>query len=356
MVLNNNDADDTNDGFLTKALEQFLGKTDSEIRDTILNTLEGHLRAILGTLDVEEIFMDREKFASLVLETATPDLAKMGLHILSFTIKDVYDNVDYLESLGKTQTEAVKRDADVGVAEATRDSDIAVAEAERERQEKEFEANTAIANSKRAYQATQAAYDEETNKIQAEAELAYTLQAAKLQQNIRKEELEIDVVDTRRQIEVEQQEVIRKEKELIATVHRPAEANRYKVETLAEGNRTQQVLNAQAESESIRMIGAADALSIQAIGEAEAAAMAAKADAFRSYGNAAKMSMIVDALPKLAAEVAAPLARTSDIVMLSGDSNGVTGEISKLVSQLPPAVQALTGVDLTNTLRSMSSV
>ena len=129
------------DVFLRKALEAFLGKDERQarvvmtdipslispqIRDTILQTLEGHLRAILGTLTVEEIYQDRENFARLVREHASPDVAKMGLEIISFTIKDVTDKVKYLDSLGLKQTANVVRDADIGKAEALRDSGIAV--------------------------------------------------------------------------------------------------------------------------------------------------------------------------------------------------------------------------------------
>ena len=103
--------------FLEIAAEQFLGKKEDEITDTILQTLEGHLRAILGTLTVEEVYKDRDQFANLVRDIAKPDVGKMGIEILSFTIKDVYDNVDYLSSLGKSQTAAVKRDAEIGVAQ-----------------------------------------------------------------------------------------------------------------------------------------------------------------------------------------------------------------------------------------------
>ena len=116
---------------LDTALEQFLGKSARQIEEVILQTLEGHLRAILGTLTVEEIYQDRDRFAQLVREVASPDVGKMGIEILSFTIKDVYDRVEYLASLGKAQTAAVKRDADIGVAEANRDAGIKEAEAEK---------------------------------------------------------------------------------------------------------------------------------------------------------------------------------------------------------------------------------
>eukprot|EP00043_Microstomoeca_roanoka_P006591 m.64106 g.64106 ORF g.64106 m.64106 type:complete len:438 (+) comp13476_c0_seq1:65-1378(+) len=341
--------------FLRKALEQFLGKSPSEIRDTILQTLEGHLRAILGTLTVEDIYKDREKFANLVRETAKPDLAKMGLDILSFTIKDVYDNLNYLDSLGKTQTANVMRDADIGKAEALRDSGIAEAEAERAHMEKLNASKTAIANAKRAFETSKATFDEEVNRARAEADLAYTLQAAKCQQDIRSEQIEIEVIERRRMIEVEQQEVVRTEKDLVATVNRPAEAERFKVETLAEAARTRQVYEAQGDAEAIKAVGAAEAFSIKAIGEAKASAMAARADAFKTYGKAATTSLILEALPKIAAEVAAPLAKTKEIVVLSGDTQSVAGQVSKLVSQLPPAVQALTGVDLKQTMQNFAS-
>lgn len=127
--------------------------------------------------------------------------------------------------------------------------------------------------------------------------------------------------------QVEQQEVLRKEKELVATVHRPAEAERFQVETLAEGRRTQDVSLAQGEAESIKVVGAAEASSIKAIGEAEAAAMLARAAAYKDYGHAAILSMVLEAMPKIAAEVAAPLSRVDEIVMLSGGSDGVAGEV-----------------------------
>merc|ERR550534_2656289 len=106
------------DKFLEIAAEQFLGKKEDEITETILQTLEGHLRAILGTLTVEEVYKDRDQFANLVRDIAKPDVGRMGIEILSFTIKDVYDNVDYLASLGKTQTAVAQANRDAGIREA----------------------------------------------------------------------------------------------------------------------------------------------------------------------------------------------------------------------------------------------
>merc|ERR1719419_1247843 len=338
-----------NPELLGVAAEQFLGKKEDEITDTILQTLEGHLRAILGTLTVEEVYKDRDQFANLVREIAAPDVGRMGIEILSFTIKDVYDNVDYLASLGKTQTAAVKRDAEIGVAQANRDAGIREAECEKSAMDIKYSTDTKIEDNSRAFKMQKANFDKEVNSAKAEAQLAYELQAAKIQQKIRNEEIQIQVVERRKQIEIEEQEIKRKEKELTATVKLPAEAEAYKVQTVAEGNRTKVVESAKAEGEKIRLIGAADARAVEAVGRAEAESMRMKASAYKQYGDAAVMSLVLEALPSIAAEVAAPLSRTDEIVLI-GVNNNTTNEVNKLVGTLPPAIQALTGVDITGAL------
>merc|ERR1719411_238009 len=348
------------------AAEQFLGKKEEEITETILQTLEGHLRAILGTLTMEEVYKDRDQFAALVREIAKPDVGKMGIEILSFTIKDVYDNVDYLASLGKSQTAAVKRDAEIGVAQANRDAGIREAECEKSAMDIKYSTDTKIEDNSRAFKLQKANFDKEVNSAKAEAQLAYELQAAKIQQKIRNEEIQIQVVERRKQIEIEEQEIKRKEKELTATVKLPAEAEAFKVQTVAEGNRTRVVEVAKAEGEKIKLIGGAEARAVEAVGKAEAESMRLKASAYKLYGDAAVMSLVLEALPAIAAEVAAPLAKTEEIVLIGGNNN-TTNEVNKLVGTLPPAIQvnisppehslsllslfqALTGVDITGAL------
>merc|ERR1719423_134512 len=334
---------------LHTASEQFLGKKEHEIKSTVLQTLEGHLRAILGTLTVEEVYKDRDQFASLVREVASPDVGRMGIEILSFTIKDVYDTVTYLASLGKAQTAAVKRDAEIGVAQANRDAGIREAECEKAAMDVKYNTDTKIEDNKSRLKSRRANFDKEVNSAKAEAQLAYELQAAKIQQKIRNEELQIQVVERRKQIEIEEQEIKRKEKELMATVRLPAEAEGYRVQTVAEGMRTKTVESAKAEGEKIRLIGAADARAVEAVGRAEAESMRMKASAYKQYGDAAVMSLVLEALPSIAAEVAAPLSRTDEIVLIGGNNN-TTNEVNKLVGTLPPAIQALTGVDITGAL------
>lgn len=333
---------------LKTACEQFLGKSVDHIQRVILQTLEGHLRAILGTLSVEAIYQDRDQFAQLVREVASPDVGKMGIEILSFTIKDIFDNVEYLSSLGRAQTANVKRDADIGVAEAHRDAGIREAECEKLRMDAKYAADTKVADSKRMYEMQKAAFDMEVNARKAEAELAYELQSAKERQKIRAEEIEIDVVERKKLIDIEEKEILRKEKELIATVKRPAEAQAYKLETLAEGYRTQTVDVARADAEKIKLIGGSEATAIEAVGKAEAERMRLKASAYKQYGDAAMLSLVLETLPRIAAEVSAPLSKTDEIVLVGDDRT--TSEVSRLISNLPPAVQALTGVDLTKVL------
>lgn len=329
---------------LKTACEQFLGKSVAHVESVILQTLEGHLRSILGTLTVEAIYQDRDQFAQLVREVASPDVGKMGIEVLSFTIKDINDRVEYLSSLGRAQTANVKRDADIGVAEANKDAGIREAECDKQLMDTKFTADTKIADSSRQYQMMKASFDMEVNAKKAEAELAYQLQAARERQSIRQEEIEIEVVERRKLIDVEEKEILRKEKELIATVKRPAEAQAYKVEQLAEGQRKQTVEAAHAEAERIRLIGGSEAGAIECVGKAEAEKMRLKASAYKQYGEAAMLSLVLETLPKIAAEVAAPLSKTDTIVMVGDDRT--TSEVSRLVSQLPPAVQALTGIDL----------
>jgi len=337
---------------LQTASEQFLGKDASEIEMTILQTLEGHLRAILGTLSVEEVYRDRDQFASLVREVAAPDVGRMGIEILSFTIKDVFDTVEYLSSLGKAQTANVKRDAAVGVAQANRDAGIREAECEKASMDVKYNMDTKVEDNTRLYKLQKSNFDREINTAKAEAGLAYELQAAKVQQKIKTEEMQINVIQRRKQIEIEEQEIMRKEKELVATVRLPAEAESYKVSLIAQGQRTQVVEKARADAEKVKLLGLAEATAIENIGRAEAEAMRMKAAAYKQYGEAATLSLVFEALPKIAAEVAAPLAKTDSIVMMSG-SSGAAGGITKLVGQIPPAVQALTGVDLSEVLRNI---
>lgn len=354
------------------AAQQFLGKGSNEIAQVALQTLEGHQRAILGTMTVEVIYRDRDAFAKAVRDVASPDMANMGLEIVSFTIRDIQDEHGYLLALGIARTSEVKRDATIGQAEATRDSDIRTAfadrdagirsaEADRDKQAARYQADTAIAESQRDFEVQKAAYDREVNARRAEAELAYQLQEAKTQQDIRTEEVEVEVVERRKQTEVQTEEIQRRQRELDATVKQPADAEKFRVETIANAERARLIAEAEGEAESIRLRGEAQADAVRAIGKAEAEAMLVKAESWKQYGQAAILEQLFEALPEVASAVSAPLAKTDKIVMIGGSDGSVgpsriTGEVTKIVAQLPEIVEALSGIDILATIRNLSGV
>lgn len=348
---------------LALACEQFLDLDLYRVENTVLQTLEGHLRAILGTLSVEAIYKDRDQFASLVREVAAPDVGRMGIEILSFTIKDVFDDVDYLNSLGRPQIAKIKRDANVGVAEAERDAGIVEAECEKARMEVRCKVDAAIAEHQREFELQKAAFDVEINQARAEADLAEELQSAKEKQLIRDEEVKVEIVEKTKKIDIEEQEVQRIAKVLEATVHEPAMAEAFRISQIAEAEKYRKILLSKASADSVRNIGAAQAGVTQAKGAAEAEGLAARAAAFANFTEAAKLRLVLDALPALAAEVCAPLAKTAEIVLI-GEGNRVEGTQSTSVATLnglgrdfmrmsatvPPGVRAVTGVDLTKVI------
>jgi flotillin len=371
------------DASIYTAAEQFLSKGPDGIIYVAHETLAGHLRAILGMLTVEEIYKDRDAFAQKVLEVSGSDLANMGLEIVSFVIKDIRDDKEYLESLGRTRTAEVKRDAVRGEAEAQRDATIAQAHAARDatiqsaqaRQEGEtakYGAETKIAEAQKNYRVEKAHYDEESNRSEVQAELARTLQERITNQEITAQEVQIEVVAKQKQIEVQQQEVQRKARELEATVEKPAEAERYRIETLATAKKYQTETEAsgeaaatrvkgQGEAAAIKAKGLAEADVIQAQGSAEAQAMEKKAEAWKQYNQAAIIQQLIEALPQVATAIAQPLAQTDRIVIINSGSDGagagkITADVTNIVAQVPETLEALTGVNLIQALQTLPGI
>ena len=273
----------------------------------------------------------------------------MGMEVISFTIKDISDDVMYLSSLGRSQTAIVKRNADIGKAMSNRDAGIVEAECQKVAMDVAYQTTNTTNMNTRNYNMAKANFNKELNTAKAEAEMVYTLEAAKLQQNIREEELKIEIVQRKKEIEIEEQEIKRREKELLAKVKLPAEAEAYKVQVIAKGRKTQVLEAAKASAEKVRLIGDAEAKSIEAVGKAEAIGMKMKGDAYSKYGDQAIMALVLESLPQIAAEVAAPLSKTDEIVLLGG-TDRTTMEVNKLLSQISPSVKALTGVNLSGCL------
>lgn len=388
------------------AAEQFLGKSKSEIMGIAHQTLEGHLRAILGTMDVEELISNRDVFAGKVQEVSANDLANMGMVIVSFTIKDIRDKQGYLESLGKKAIAERQRDAAIGQAEAQRDAEIKRSEATSKAIEESSKFNkqaqvTKMANdaqvlqAQRDFQMKQAEFQASVNQKKAESDRAYDLQKFKVDQQVKAEEMQVLVVEKQKAIEVQAQEILRREKELVATVERPAEAERRRVELQASAEQFKLKATAEGESEATRMRGLAradaeraegtamadvnkakgladadvlkargsseaevvklrglsEAESRRAIGLAEAEAMEKKAEAWKAYNDAAISQMFIDKLPEIVRAVSDPLSKTEKIIMISNGEGGIgasklTKEILDVVTQVPPMLEAVTGVDL----------
>ncbi len=344
------------------AAEQFLGKSPEQIKEIALQTVEGHLRAIVGTMTVEDIYKNRDQFASSVQEVAVSDLANMGLKIVSFTLKDIRDNHGYLEALGKPRTAEVKRDATIAQAEADRDAAIRSAQARQAGEIAKYEAETRIAEAQKNFLLQKAAFDAQTNEAKAQADLAYDLQRYKTSQALKKEEVQVAVVEKEQQIVVQEREILRREKELEATVKRQADAERYRIQTEAEANRFKFETEARGQAEArraqglaqadvVKATGSAEAEVIAVKGRAEAEAMAKKAASWKEYNQAAVIQLVLQALPEIAEKIAAPLAKTQSITMVSTGDGGmgagkITREIAEIMAQLPAVVESLSGIDL----------
>lgn len=365
----------SDDVSIVTAAEQFLSKSTEQIQNVALQTLEGHLRAILGNLSVEEIYRDRDKFAQRVQEVSALDMKNMGLTIVSLTIKNIHDDQGYLDALGQARIAEVKRDAAIGQANAQRDSTIQSARARQEGETAKFQAETKIAEAQKNFSVQKAAYDAEVNQKKAEAELAYTLQQNITNQKVKEQEVQISVVEKRKQIEVQEQEVSRRERELEATVRKPAEAEQYRIRTLADAKKYQTETEAEGQSAATRNLGTGEADAnkarglaqadvIQAQGFAEAQATSKKAGAWQEYTQAAILQQLLDKLPELAAAIAQPLAKTEKIVVINSGADGhagtgaskVTRDVTDAMAQLPAVIEALTGINMIDLLKNLPAV
>jgi flotillin len=341
----------SDDVSIRTAAERFLSKTRAEIINVAHETLAGHLRGIIGTLTVEEIYRERDKFAQSVQEVSASDLANMGLGIDTFVIKDVRDNEGYLEALGRPRVAEVKRDATIA----------------------EQIAATKEAEARRDYQLKQADYNNEVARKQTEANLAGTLQEKITGQTIRSEEVQIEVIERQKAIEVQEQEALRKVKELEATIRKPAEAEQFRIETIANANKFEVEARAagdaaairargEAEADAIKAKGLAEAEVIRQKGLAEAEAMEKKAAAWKQYNQAAIIQQVIEGLPELAAAISAPLAQTDRIVVIStGDGAGagaskISADITNIIAQVPATIEALTGLDITKAISQLPGI
>ncbi|MGM0157026.1 flotillin [Enterococcus sp. AZ191] len=359
---------------IATAAEQFLGKTKEELENEAREVLEGHLRSILGSMTVEEIYQNRDKFSQSVQEVASVDLAKMGLIIVSFTIKEVRDKNGYLDSLGKPRIAQVKRDADIAEAEAFKETRIKKAEAEKESQAAELQRQTEIAEALKEKELKLATYKQEQDIAKAKADQAYNLESARAQQQVIEQEMQVKVVERQKQIELEEKEIIRREKQYDSEVKKRADADRYAKEQEAQAQKAREVAEAeaeqfrvealaQAEANKTRLAGQAEAEATLAKGKAEAEAKQKIADAFKEYGEAAVLSMVIEMLPQLMREAAQPLGNIEKISVVdtssgTGENSGanrVTSYATNLLSSTQETLKETTGLDIKDIIENLSN-
>ena len=320
---------DSSDGGIEHAATQFLSRGREDIVRTAMQAVEGHMRSAIGALSIEDIYRERQRLVASVRELAGPDIERMGLEIVSLTIWNIGDKQGYLEALGRPRTAQVKRDAIQGEAEAEREAKAA-----------RYQADLAIESSRRDYETERARFKSEGLRAAAEADLSYELQRAITRQQVRAEELKVEIVERQKAIDLMKAEVERRKRELEAEIVEPAVAKAREITAVADAHR-----------EEAAAIGAGEADALRLKGLAEAEAMAAKAKSWGDYNEAAITDRVLEILPQLASAVSAPLAQTEKIVMIGGNGSSpgaskITKDVTQVVAELPEVLEALTGLRL----------
>jgi flotillin len=305
--------------------------------------------------------------------TCADDMNKMGLEVISFTIKEVRDKNEYITNMGKPDVARIKRDADVATAEADRDtaikralaqreSAVARAQADQERVLAETLSLAKQAEAQRDLEVKKAQYVEVTKRQQAQADKAYDIQTNIMQQQVIAEQVKVQQVEKEQQVKVQEAEINRREKELIATVLKQAEIERQRIETLAAAEKQRLIAEAEGHASSIRAQGEAEAEIIFKKGEAEAKAMNVKAEAYQEYNQAAVIDKLFTNMPELVRALASPLANVDKITIVStgnGDAAGmnkITGDITKMAAQVPALFETLSGMNISELLGKVRQI
>jgi len=363
----------SDDESIRTAAEQFLDKTMDDREALIKLVMEGHLRGIIGQLTVEEIVKQPEMVGDRMRSTCADDMNKMGLEVISFTIKEVRDKNEYIINMGRPDIARIKRDADVATAEADRDtaikralaqreSAVAKAQADQERVLAETLSLAKQAESQRDLEVKRAQFLEVTKRQQAQADKAYDIQTNIMQQQVIAEQVKVQQVEKEQQVKVQEAEIARREKELIATVLKQAEIERQRIETLAAAEKQRLVIEAEGHASSIRAQGEAEAEIIFKKGDAEARAMNVKAEAYQEYNQAAVVDKLFTTLPEIVRAMAAPLANVDKITVVStgnGDATGmhkITGDLTKMAAQVPALFETLSGMSMGELLSKVRTI
>jgi flotillin len=361
-----------NESILTAA-EQFLSKNPPEREGLIRLVMEGHLRGIIGQLTVEQIVKEPEMVADRMRSTCADDMSKMGLEVISFTIKEVRDQNEYITNMGRPDIARIRRDAEIAAAEAERDTAIrravalreaavAKAAADQERVIAETASLAKQAEAQRDLDIQRAQFMEQSKRQQAQADKSYEIQTNVMQQQVVAEQVKVQQVEKEQQIKVQEAEILRHEKELIATVLKQAEIEKRRVENLAAAERSRLTVEAEGRAAAIRAQGEAEASVIFQKGEAEAKAMNVKAEAYQEWSQAAVVDRLISNMPEVVRAMSEPLAKVDKITIVSaGGENTIgahklTGEMTKIAAQVPALFEALSGMNLKELMTNVKAM
>ncbi|HEX6099475.1 MAG TPA: SPFH domain-containing protein [Thermoanaerobaculia bacterium] len=353
--------------------EQFLSKSPQQREGLIRLVMEGHLRGIIGQLTVEEIVKQPEMVADRMRATCADDMDKMGLDVVSFTIKEVKDGNDYITNMGRPDIARIKMLADIAAAEADRDTAIKRAEALREAAIKKAEADQQRVLAETLSLAEQAKAQNEldvkraqlmatTKREEAQADKAYEIQSKMMEQQVVAESVRVQQVEKQEQIKVQEAEILRREKELVATVLKVAEVERQRIETLAAAESQRLMIEAEGRAASVRAEGEAEAEIIFRKGEAEAKAMNVKAEAYQEWNQAAVVDKLMTQMPEVVRALAAPLANVDKITIVStgdGEAAGahrITGDLAAIAAQVPALFESLSGMQMSELLGKVKAI
>ncbi|MBQ9935180.1 MAG: flotillin family protein [Lachnospiraceae bacterium] len=366
------------------AAENFLNKNPEYIATVAREVLEGNVREIVGKMRLEEMVSDRQKFANLVKENAEPDLAAMGLDIISFNVQNFVDGNEVIENLGIDNIVKIKKAAAIARAESERDIKVAQAEADKQSNDAKVAAETEIAKKQNelAIKKSELQMDADTKKAMADA--AYQIQQEEQRKTIEVTTANADIARQEREIELKQKEVAVKERALEAEIKKQAEADKYAAQQKAdadlyerqkeaeakkfEAERQAEARKAQAEADryakeqeaaGIRAVGEAEATAISAKGIAEAEAMEKKAEAYAKYNKAAVAEMLIKILPDIAASIAQPLSAIDKVTIIGGDGGGngveqMAGNVPVVMAKVFESMKEATGIDLAQIVNAES--
>lgn len=368
---------------LRLAAENFLNKNPEYIASVAREVLEGNVREIVGKMRLEEMVSDRQKFANLVKENAEPDLAAMGLDIISFNVQNFVDSNDVIENLGIDNIVKIKKTAAIARAESERDIKVAQSAADKEANDAQVHAETEIAKKQNELAIKKSELQQEADTKKAIADAAYQIQKEEQRKTIEVSTANADIAKQDREIELKQKEVAVKEQALEAEIKKQAEADRYAAQQRAdavlyqrqkdaearqfEAQREAEARKAHAEAErfakeqdaaGIRAVGEAEAAAIAAKGMAEAGAMEKKAEAYAKYNKAAVAEMMIKVLPDIAEKIAEPLGQIDKITIIGGTDGGssgveqLAGNVPVVMSKLFESMKETTGIDLAEIVKA----